>query len=201
MATLSLPIIHIDTTVQSPLIDFPSDWQEICKKIIALTLARVGLYGWYEASLVLTTDKIIQQINHKHRGIDRATDILSFPLSDTPLIDLSPEEEWTDHTWGDDTHNEPASSSINENDSETLDSYPIQIYGNQDLLYHLGDMIISIPTIERQSKAANHSIWKEFAFLVAHGTLHLVGYDDYYEQGYRSMVAHQEAILSLLRIT
>lgn len=36
----------------------------------------------YELSLVLVGDKRIQTLNREHRGKDRVTDILSFPLDD-----------------------------------------------------------------------------------------------------------------------
>ncbi len=35
-----------------------------------------------EVSLLLTTDEEIQEINRMHRQIDRATDVLSFPMVD-----------------------------------------------------------------------------------------------------------------------
>ncbi len=41
----------------------------------------------------------------------------------------------------------------------------------------LGDVIISVPTASRQAKRARRSPLDEVTFLLAHGLLHLVGYD------------------------
>ncbi len=40
------------------------------------------LKNQYELDLTFVGKKKIQSLNKKHRGIDRATDILSFPISD-----------------------------------------------------------------------------------------------------------------------
>ncbi|MEK7399713.1 MAG: rRNA maturation RNase YbeY [Candidatus Poribacteria bacterium] len=41
----------------------------------------------------------------------------------------------------------------------------------------LGDVVISIPTAERQAKVYGNSIEAELALLTVHGVLHLLGYD------------------------
>jgi rRNA maturation RNase YbeY len=41
----------------------------------------------------------------------------------------------------------------------------------------LGDIVISIDTAQRQANARNRSLESEVRFLLAHGLLHLVGYD------------------------
>ncbi|MGB9596195.1 MAG: rRNA maturation RNase YbeY [Candidatus Poribacteria bacterium] len=41
----------------------------------------------------------------------------------------------------------------------------------------LGDIVISIPTAERQAKEYGHSFYAELALLTIHGVLHLLGYD------------------------
>jgi len=41
----------------------------------------------------------------------------------------------------------------------------------------LGDIVISIPTAERQAKEYGHSVYAELALLTIHGVLHLLGYD------------------------
>jgi probable rRNA maturation factor len=41
----------------------------------------------------------------------------------------------------------------------------------------LGDVVISLDTAERQAKGRKHSLMDEVCFLLAHGILHLVGYD------------------------
>lgn len=41
----------------------------------------------------------------------------------------------------------------------------------------LGDIVISIPTAERQANEFGHCVEAELSLLVAHGVLHLLGYD------------------------
>ncbi|MBM31342.1 MAG: rRNA maturation RNase YbeY [Chloroflexi bacterium] len=44
---------------------------------------------------------------------------------------------------------------------------------------HLGDIIVSFPQAQKQSKLYQHSIEIEMATLVAHGALHLLGFDHF----------------------
>jgi probable rRNA maturation factor len=41
----------------------------------------------------------------------------------------------------------------------------------------LGDVVISLDTAERQARGRKHTLLDEVSFLLAHGILHLVGYD------------------------
>lgn len=52
----------------------------------------------------------------------------------------------------------------------------------------LGDIAISIPYAERQARARNVSLQQEIGFLVIHGGLHLLGFDDETEDDRRVMV-------------
>jgi rRNA maturation RNase YbeY len=69
-----------------------------------------------------------------------------------------------------------------------------------DRFLYLGDVAISHETAARQAAQAEHSVGWECAYLLAHGVLHLVGYDDKTEAGYQAMVARQEQILAELGI-
>ncbi|MEO7717905.1 MAG: rRNA maturation RNase YbeY [Capsulimonas sp.] len=42
----------------------------------------------------------------------------------------------------------------------------------------LGDIVISLPTAERQARAAGWAMEDEVVLLAVHGVLHLLGYDD-----------------------
>lgn len=55
----------------------------------------------------------------------------------------------------------------------TGDSMP----GMEEDEAYLGDIIISVPTAERQAKQGGHSLKAELQLLAVHGTLHLLGYD------------------------
>ncbi|HKD78017.1 MAG TPA: rRNA maturation RNase YbeY, partial [Ktedonobacterales bacterium] len=133
------------------------------------------------------------------------TDVLSFPQQDTPLIPLPSDQSWAQRAFGDDTHAAPPDdfaiipSHLAGIDSARQNDQVIN-YGTPEQPLLLGDILISMPTIVRQAETAKHPPWWECCFLIAHGVLHLIGYDDYYEPGYQAMVAHQEAVLAELGI-
>jgi len=51
----------------------------------------------------------------------------------------------------------------------------------------LGEIIINHAQIKRQAKRFNNSIKGELVFILVHGLLHLMGYDDRTEEGRREM--------------
>lgn len=93
-----------------------------------------------ELSVLLTNDGVIQTLNHRHRGKNRPTDVLAFPLDDS--------------------------------DAQA----PL-----------LGDVVISLETAQRQAKKKGHGLLAEVCFLLAHGLLHLCGYDHATAEGKREM--------------
>jgi probable rRNA maturation factor len=57
-----------------------------------------------------------------------------------------------------------------------------------DGVLDLGDIAISGAQAARQAKRRRHALRREVAFLVAHGSLHLLGFEDETPAGYREMV-------------
>lgn len=128
----------------------------------------------YEAqvSLLLTDNATIRELNREHREIDRETDVLSFPLLEY-------------ETPGDFSHVERAQA----------DSFHPE---TGELM--LGDIVISGDKMLKQAREYGHSPLREFAFLIAHSMLHLMGYDHMEEQEARVMEHRQEEILEQLGI-
>jgi probable rRNA maturation factor len=60
----------------------------------------------------------------------------------------------------------------------------------------LGDVIISLETAERQASEAGHDLDAEVAHLLAHGVLHLLGYDHAEPDEEREMREHERAVLA-----
>jgi probable rRNA maturation factor len=50
-------------------------------------------------------------------------------------------------------------------------------------LYHLGDILISVPAARRQAAAAGHPIERELRLLLLHGLLHCLGHDHETDDG------------------
>ena len=120
-----------------------------------------------EISVLLTGNEEIRRLNLEYRGIDRPTDVLSFPMLEfeKPSDFSRVEEDFCD--------------CFNPETGELL----------------LGDIILSVDKIKEQAEAYGHSQERELAFLVAHSMLHLCGYD-HMEDGERTvMEKKQEEIL------
>lgn len=140
------------------------------ERVVALTLARAGIATPVEVSIVITSDGELHQLNRTYRGRDETTDVLSFPLLDAPLAEAPAGQLWGA-------------------------GEPVAFVAPPDGPVHLGDIVIARGVTERQAAQAGHSAAWELAYLVAHGVLHLVGYDDHTDAGYTAMVAHQEFVL------
>ena len=64
----------------------------------------------------------------------------------------------------------------------------------------LGDIVISIEQVEKQSKEYEHSFKRELAYMIVHGFYHLVGYDHMQEDDKKIMREKEENILQKLKI-
>ena len=122
--------------------------ENICSEILKAFLDYVNCPYETELSLILVTDKKIREINREMRDIDKATDVLSFPMNEFPLA-------------GDFSQLESAPDAFHPETGELL----------------LGDIVISIEHVEKQAEEYGHSRKREFAFLLVHSLLHLIGYD------------------------
>lgn len=54
----------------------------LVKRCCSETLLEEGYKGDFEVSLTFTDNATIREINNEYRGIDRETDVLSFPMTD-----------------------------------------------------------------------------------------------------------------------
>lgn len=74
---------------------------------------------------------------------------------------------------------------------------------DEDFLYEdiLGDIVISIETVEKQAEEYGHSFEREMSYMIVHGFYHLMGYDHIEEKDKKQMRPKEEKILKDLRIT
>lgn len=68
--------------------DFNLD-EELIKTVAAVALSSESIKDDAEISFTLTDNETIHYLNKKHRGIDRPTDVLSFPLIDFNTEDIN----------------------------------------------------------------------------------------------------------------
>ncbi len=71
-------------------------------------------------------------------------------------------------------------------------------FDNEDVL---GDMVISIPQVEKQAKEYGHSFERELSYMVVHSFYHLMGYDHIKEEDKILMRPKEEYVLECLNIT
>lgn len=119
------------------------------------------------AQVRLTDDETIRQINREYRGIDRATDVLSFPT-----CDCTPEK----------TLGHCEKKLLRERDESGR--------------CFLGDIVISVPRAKEQAQEYGHSLKRELCYLTAHAMFHLMGYDHMNEEDRKGMRKMEEAALN-----
>ena len=66
-------------------------------------------------------------------------------------------------------------------------------------VHNLGEVIVSYPRAERQAAEHGHSIEQELSLLIAHGVLHLLGYDHEEPDDERKMRALEAKILDSIK--
>ena len=154
-------------------VDFNFDYRQIAEKVINYCIEREKFPYEAEINLTLTDNEGIHIINKEYRDIDRATDVLSFPM-------LSYE------TPGD------FSFLMDENDDDFNPDTGEAI---------LGDIIISVDKVREQAEEYEHSELPEFVFLITHSMLHLFGYDHMEPEEAKVMEDKQREILDELSIT
>ena len=84
--------IEIYLSDEQTLLAPPEDMESLIERCTAAALEEEEL-GEYDAqvSVTLVDNEGIRALNNEHRGIDRATDVLSFPLGDDEGFDTDPE--------------------------------------------------------------------------------------------------------------
>ena len=156
--------INIDCETEDKL-ELP--YEEIIRNVVLSSLEYENCPYEAEVNVVLTDNEEIHKLNLEYRGIDRPTDVLSFPMLeyDTPSDFSHVEEDYED--------------CFNPETGELM----------------LGDIVISVDKVEEQAEKYGHSQRRELAFLVAHSMLHLCGYDHMEEEERLEMEERQRAIL------
>ena len=151
---------------------FDFDPLSVAKKVTEGVLEYESFPYESEISLLITTADEVHAMNKEARGIDDTTDVLSFPMID--FSGISSFDELYDM---DDIFN-PESGEV-----------------------MLGDIVICHDRVLSQAAEYGHSVRREYAFLIAHSMLHLLGYDHMDEAEREDMEKRQRDILDKLGIT
>ena len=151
----------------------PFEAEEVAGKVIVEALDLENCPYEVSVNVLLTDDQGIHAMNKQYRGIDRPTDVLSFPNVDY--------ENPSDFTGIEDT----AEDYFDPESGELC----------------LGDIVISVDKVYAQAEEYGHTPRREYAFLIAHSMLHLLGYDHMEPDEAAVMEQKQEDILNRLGIT
>ena len=147
--------------------------KEIAEAVIQASLKDVGCPWDAEVNLLVTGEERIREMNRDFRGIDRVTDVLSFPMLEF--------ERSGDFSF---LRKEEDDSAFNPSTGELL----------------LGDIVICAGRAALQAQEYGHSVKREFAFLTAHSMLHLTGFDHMEEKERLEMEEHQRRIMEAVEI-
>lgn len=134
----------------------------------AAALAAEGISQPLELSVTIVDNDEIRQINQEQRDMDKATDVLSFPMIAYEAYDSV---------------------------AEAIAMEPVN---QDTGLVYLGDIVISWDKVIEQSEAYGHSLDRELSFLVVHSMLHLLGYDHMVPEEEAEMISRQKIIMSKL---
>lgn len=152
-------------------VDF--DAQAVAEAVIEQVADMEEVPYEFDIYVTMVDDTAIHEINMEQRGIDRATDVLSFPN-----LDFEAPGDF---------------SLIEENEANYFDP--------ETGMLLMGDIVISVDKVAEQAKEYGHSEKREFAFLVAHSMLHLCGYDHMESEEAAVMEAKQREALEAVGIT
>ena len=145
---------------------------------------------------ITVVDKVeIKSINAEYRGIDKVTDVLSFPqfesaedlteaLSD--IEDCAGCEDFEDIEEAEDCEE----SDVSENSEDCEDEYTIM----------LGDVVLCYDKACEQAIEYETGTERELVYLTVHSILHLLGYDHMEEEEKRIMRAREEEIMNEIGI-
>lgn len=161
--------IYFENETESAF-DFPIEEQ--LRQIVSFVKEYVKCPYEVEVSVTMVDKPSIQEVNAEFRGIDRPTDVLSFPMME---------------------YDEPADfNGVAFKETKSI------LPDTDELV--LGDIMLCSDVIREQAEEYGHSEQREFSFLVVHSMLHLFGYDHIQEEERAEMEAEQKAIMNQLGI-
>lgn len=143
-------------------------WHNLAKNI----LIAEGVRGATELTLMFVPETAIAGLNEKYMGKTGSTDVLSFPLDSVEAT------------------RSPGPSAISRGPDKASVDF-------NDLPILLGDVVICPAVAQRQAPDHAGNIDDEFALLVTHGVLHVLGFDHAQDVDAIKMQARERELLEL----
>ena len=154
----------------------PAEWTTRVEGLLGRVAAGAGRPAVLQ--VVLTDDATLREHNREYRGVDAPTDVLSFSYLEgheeraDALVDGSvPIEEFLDGPWPEDED-------------------PV-----------VGQVLVSLETLERTGPVHTGDREAELAFMVVHGMLHVLGHDHAEREQTERMRRHERALMDGIGVT
>ena len=156
-------------------LDFPVEYSllALMQQAASAALLKEGISFPCFATVRICDDETIRDLNRTYRGLDRSTDVLSFPSVRWP----------EGRTAG------QCAEKLRREYDEMMDAC------------FLGDVVISIDHVRAQAAEFGHSLQREAAYLLVHSLCHLMGYDHMTEEEQKKMRSQEEEIMSTLGLS
>lgn len=148
------------------------DFEEVANLVADTVLDKEECPYECEIELTITDSEEVHKINREYRNIDSTTDVLSFPN-----VDWDSPADYDCDGFNDDYIVNP--------DTEMI---------------MLGQIVLNKDRIISQAEEFGHSVKREYAFLIAHSMLHLLGYDHMVEDEAKVMETKQSEYLDSIGI-
>lgn len=136
-------------------------------------------------SLTLAGEEEIRELNREYRGVDRVTDVLSFPMFDG--------EEDIREALGVNADGEAEIPEARIPGDEA-------VCGGPETEIPLGDVVLCREKIRQQAAEYGHSEERELVYLFVHSLLHLLGFDHMDEAEKKVMREKEEAVMTAMEL-
>ena len=165
------PQYQVDIQVFEPFTDAVSEgWLRHVVECV-IRDERVPSGGPDSVAVVIADEDTVRDLNRRHRNLEESTDVLAFSF----------------HHQGEYHGDGPRLKEWPEDGEFVLP--PGERAG-------LGEVIVSYPQAARQAREFGHEVSRELAHLVAHGILHLLGYDHVEPDQEAAMKAKARSVLA-----
>ena len=167
--SVKLPVLkekRVYVTCETGVHNIGSDFFE---ELLKGALHVLGVPDNYRIDVELVSRATIKEYNAQKRGVDKVTDVLSFPALD---------------------YAKPLQPKDKEAARFLLDEF--------SGLYQLGEILICRSVCVAQAHEYGHSVEREMGYLFVHGVLHLLGFDHVTDEEYRHMRDIEEKVLSMV---
>ena len=145
-------------------------YKKLAKRVATDVLKLTGQPDGLEVVISFVSEDEIRNLNNETRGINRVTDVLSYPAIEVKpgeIVDISDES--------------------------------LAVMVNEKGFVHIGDMAICLKQAKRQSKEYHTKLSSEIKKLVIHSMLHIFGYDHIKDEDYAIMKEKEEELDKLIK--